>query len=90
MAERRLGRTIDKAMGVAGPLLGKVALLFEQQQGAGLAASIASPAVQRGMGELAGQQRAAEQARHLDIEMERQRERERQRARKRDFDMPDM
>ncbi len=63
MAEQTLGRTIDKAMGVAGPRLGKVASLFEPSQGAGLAASIASPATQRGMGELANQARAAEQER---------------------------
>lgn len=81
-----LGRTIDKAMGVAGPLLGKVASLFEQSQGAGLAASIASPATQRGMGELANQARAAEQERSRYLELERQRER----TRKRDIDLPDM
>jgi DNA-binding phage protein len=67
-AERSLERTIDRAKEVAGPLLGKVASLFEQQQDAGLAASIASPAVQRGMSELAGQARAAEQARRQGLE----------------------
>jgi hypothetical protein len=67
-AERSLERTIDRAKEVAGPLLGKVASLFEQQQDAGLAASIASPAVQRGMSELAGQARAAEHARRQGLE----------------------
>ena len=82
-----MGRTIDKAMGVAGPLLGKVASLFEQRQGAGVTASIASPATQRGMGELANQARAAEQEWSRYLELERQRER--QRSRERDIDLPD-
>ena len=74
---REAPRQVEKALGKLVPGLDRVASLFAQERQAGLAAAISSPSVQKGLGELAEQDRAAkEHDRYRELEREREKARE--------------
>lgn len=79
---REAPKQVEKALGKLVPGLDRVASLFAQERQAGLAAALFSPSVQKGLGELAAQDRAAKE-RDCYLELERERERTRGIARER-------